>query len=244
MRRTEPNPFAQEEKTVEAEALPAEAVPTADIRSTRIKRPKPPQDLREPGDTVGRFVVLQRLGEGGMGVVYTAYDPELDRKVAIKLLKSAEEGHARLLREAQAMARLQHPNVIAVHDVGTLPGNRVFVAMELVAGATLRGWLKAAPRAWREVIAIMRQAGVGLAAAHDAGLVHRDFKPDNVLVGDDGRVRVMDFGLARLGAADPELSSGSHDTGPLSTPLTMAGTVVGTPAYMAPELFKGTSAEA
>jgi len=207
----------------------------------------------ERGSLVGRYVVIDVLGMGGMGVVYTAYDPELDRKVAIKLLQAPERGatdQAWLLREAQAMARLAHPNVIAVHDVGTLPGNRVFVAMELVAGPTLRAWIKAQPRAWREVIHVMRQAGAGLAAAHHVGLVHRDFKPDNVLVGDDGRVRVMDFGLARLRADDSAApASRSSDLeietrSPLSEDLTIAGAVVGTPAYMAPELYRGEPADA
>src|SRR5262249_19831910 len=140
-------------------------------------------------------------------------------KVAIKLLQAKRTAgdQAWLVREAQAMARLSHPNVIAVHDVGTLPGERVFVAMELVDGTTLRRWLRPpvidpsssaseagqeATRPWRDVLAVMRAAGAGLAAAHAAGLVHRDFKPDNVLVGKDGRVRVVDFGLARLRGGD------------------------------------------
>jgi tetratricopeptide (TPR) repeat protein len=210
----------------------------------------------ERGTLVGRYVAIDVLGKGGMGVVYAAFDPELDRKVAVKLLQ-AETGvdstsgdQAWLLREAQAMARLAHPNVIAVHDVGTLPGDRVFVAMELVDGPTLRAWLRE-KRSWREVIDVMRQAGAGLAAAHAAGLVHRDFKPDNVLVGTDGRVRVMDFGLARLRREDESgvLASRNSDLeieirSPLSEDLTIAGMVVGTPAYMAPELYKGAPADA
>jgi len=189
----------------------------------------------ELGATVGRYVIIDRLGEGGMGVVYSAYDPELDRKVAIKLMQASSGGsmsggeQAWLLREAQALARLAHPNVVAVHDVGSLSGNRVFVAMELVDGATLRKWLRDEPRTWRAVLPIMAAAGRGLAAAHAAHLVHRDFKPDNVLVGNDGRVRVMDFGLARVG--------GHQD-------LTEDGTVAGTPAYMAPELYAGKPADA
>ncbi|MDB4958911.1 MAG: serine/threonine kinase family protein [Myxococcales bacterium] len=207
----------------------------------------------ERGTLVGRYVVLSVVGEGGMGVVYAAYDPELDRKVAVKLLQAKPSGgsggdQAWLLREAQAMARLSHPNVIAVHDVGTLPGDRVFVAMELVEGVTLRAWLKATPRPWREVLQVMVAAGAGLAAAHAVDLVHRDFKPDNVLVGRDGRVRVMDFGLARLRSDDEASSSAIADhrieaKSPLSTSLTILGTLVGTPAYIAPELYEGNLAD-
>ena len=210
------------------------------------------------GTLVGRYVVLDVLGEGGMGVVYRAFDPELDRMVAVKLLQAtpggstnAGGGQAWLLREAQALARLSHPNFVAVHDVGSLPGDQVFVAMELVAGQTLREWLKAAPRPWRGVMPIMLEAGAGLAAAHHAHLIHRDFKPDNVIVGEDGRARVMDFGLARLGGDDAEPTTASRTSdlqieikSPLSQELTIAGTVVGTPAYMAPELYRGDGAGA
>ena len=211
------------------------------------ERPKGTTERLGRGALVGRYVVTGMLGEGGMGVVYSAFDPDLDRKVAIKLLqaRAASDHQAWLLREAQAMARLQHPNVIAVHDVGVLPGDRVFVAMELVEGITLRQWLRE-PRPWRDVLGIMRAAGAGLAAAHASGLVHRDFKPDNVLVGADGRVRVMDFGLARLAAdeAEPALPDREIEMqSPLSANLTVAGTLVGTPAYMAPELKAGTAAD-
>ena len=208
----------------------------------------------ERGSLVGRYVILDILGEGGMGIVYRAYDPELDRKVAIKLLQAGSGGstsaggQAWLVREAQAMARLSHPNVIAVHDVGTLPGDRVFVAMELVDGMTLRDWLRERPRTWREVVPVLRAAGAGLAAAHAVDLVHRDFKPDNVLVGHDGRVRVMDFGLARLRPEDdasPESRKSDQQIevhSPLSQSLTEIGTVLGTPAYMAPEIYDGLGA--
>jgi serine/threonine protein kinase len=160
------------------------------------------EERLSPGTAVGRYIVQDVLGAGGMGVVYSAFDPELDRKVAIKLLQarpggSESGGQTWLVREAQAMARLAHPNVVTVYDVGAMPGDRVFVAMELVEGITLREWMKQG-HTWRESLAVMRAAGAGLAAAHSAGLVHRDFKPDNVLVGKDGRTRVMDFGLARL----------------------------------------------
>jgi tetratricopeptide (TPR) repeat protein len=228
----------------------------ASSQSVKVKPEEPHVELAR-GTLVGRYVLLDKLGEGGMGVVYGAYDPELDRKVAIKVLQPNEEGgstggdQAWLLREAQALARLAHPNIVAVHDVGTLSGDQVFVAMELVEGGTLRAWLKAKARTWREVLAVMRASGAGLAAAHKAGLVHRDFKPENVLVGSDGRVRVMDFGLARLrpgeGAAmlpSPSSGSDSGHVSPLSADLTMAGHVVGTPAYMAPEIYDDHAADA
>jgi serine/threonine protein kinase/tetratricopeptide (TPR) repeat protein len=155
------------------------------------------------GATVGRYLLLDPLGQGGMGVVYKAYDPELDRTIALKLLRTSDgDGvqHDRLLREAQALARLQHPNVIGVHDVGTFRGG-VFIAMDFVEGHTLRQWLVERPRSRRAILDTFLAAGEGLAAAHRAGLVHRDFKPDNVMVGDDGRVRVLDFGLARAQGA-------------------------------------------
>ncbi len=207
--------------------------------------------LPERGDQLGRYLILERVGRGGMGVVYAAWDPDLGRRVAIKLLrtdkKSHEEqakGQARLLREAQAMARVSHPNVISVFDVGALGGG-IFVAMEFVDGGTLRGWLKDKPRSWREVLDVFLSAGRGLAAAHTAGLVHRDFKPDNVLLGKDGRVRVTDFGLARLAdeekeKAPPERSElpGGHESPELAQ-LTQEGLVVGTPRFMAPEQLRG-----
>ncbi|WP_434387001.1 serine/threonine-protein kinase [Melittangium boletus] len=205
-----------------------------------------------PDGQVGRFIPLKVLGQGGMGVVYAAYDPDLDRKVALKLLlvkdgdTDVQLGRARLLREAQAMARVSHPHVIPVFEVGTWAG-QVFVAMELVEGGTLREWLNARPRSWREVLEKYLAAGRGLAAAHAAGLVHRDFKPANVLVGRTGRVHVTDFGLARP-VAQPELEdpAASEDTPrsphPLLAPgasLTLSGMVMGTPRYMSPEQFRG-----
>jgi tetratricopeptide (TPR) repeat protein len=210
------------------------------------------EDRLSRGTLVGRYVVMHTLGAGGMGVVYSAFDPELDRKVAIKLLQalpggSESGGQTWLLREAQAMARLAHPNVVAVYDVGEMPGDRVFLAMELVEGVSLRAWLRQ-KRTWREIVAVMRAAGAGLAAAHAAGLVHRDFKPDNVLVGNDGRTRVMDFGLARLHGSDEHAARTSdlqiETKSPLSERLTAAGTVLGTPAYMAPEIYRGQATDA
>ncbi|ACY16628.1 serine/threonine-protein kinase [Haliangium ochraceum] len=150
---------------------------------------------------LGRFVLMDSLGEGGMGVVYSAYDPDLDRRVALKLLRTelsrvSPTASARLMREAQALARLSHPHVVPVYEVGVIDG-QVFIVMEFVVGQTLREWAAAEGRTWRQVLDAYRQAGQGLAAAHAVGLVHRDFKPDNVLVGEDGRIRVLDFGLAR-----------------------------------------------
>jgi eukaryotic-like serine/threonine-protein kinase len=162
----------------------------------------PPARAFERGDQIEQFLVIEKIGEGAMGVVVSAYDPGLDRKVAIKLLKldvpdeaAARNGRAWLLREAQAMARLSHPNVVTVHAVGTTR-DAVFVAMEFIDGPTLAAWLAERPRPWPEVVEVFVQAGRGLEAAHAAGLVHRDFKPDNVLIRRDGRVCVSDFGLA------------------------------------------------
>ncbi len=203
----------------------------------------------ERGASLGRYLVLDRLGQGGMGVVYAAYDPELDRRLAVKLLRpdagaaQAETRRTRLQREAQAMARLSHPNVITVHDVGTA-GDQVFVAMELVDGVTLKRWLAGERRSWREVLALFIQAGRGLAAAHEAGLVHRDFKPDNVLVGKDGIARVTDFGLARPAGQEETGDTPSPSPGALGLNLTETGAILGTPAYMAPEQHRGRPVDA
>jgi serine/threonine-protein kinase len=202
-------------------------------------------------DTVGRYIILDCIGAGAMGIVYTAQDPDLGRKVALKLLRldpavaSSNDAHTRLLREAQAMAQLSHPNVITIYDVGTR-GDEVFLAMELVDGGTLTDWMRVPDRSWRDVLVVFRKAGEGLAAAHRAGLVHRDFKPDNVLVGKDGGVRVTDFGLARFAAVDAPASQPALDGAPaaLATSMTGAGTLVGTPAYMAPEQLSGQPADA
>jgi tetratricopeptide (TPR) repeat protein/tRNA A-37 threonylcarbamoyl transferase component Bud32 len=201
------------------------------------------------GATLSRYVVLERIGFGAMGVVYAAYDPELDRQVALKLLRPegrhVEELRLRLLREAQALARLSHPHVVAVHDVG-MCGDGVFLALELVDGTTLADWLKE-PRPWREVLRIFLDAGQGLAAAHAAGLVHRDFKPANVLVGRDGRARVTDFGLARpatRGGALPGTSTSQASAEDSLEVLTRTGALLGTPAYMAPEQLEGHGVDA
>ncbi|MBX7081734.1 MAG: serine/threonine-protein kinase [Nannocystaceae bacterium] len=211
---------------------------------------------RERPVLLGRYVVLKHLGSGGMGDVVAAYDPQLDRKVAVKLLRGRSEAddpaHARLLREAQAMARLSHPNVIAVHDVGT-HGSRVFVAMELIDGVTLRQWA-AEPRTLEAVMAVLLAVARGVAAAHGAGVIHRDLKPDNVMVGDDGRVRVMDFGLARPVAEPTTLPGRGEDEvfrassrpqlDAMALPLTQVGAIVGTPAYMSPEQLRGLELDA
>lgn len=193
------------------------------------------------GVNLARYRIEEAIGFGGMGVVYSAHDPQLDRKVALKVLwegSPAERERAeRLHGEARAMAKLAHPNVVPVFDVGVENG-RVFVAMELVEGGTLRKWLAAGPHPWREVLARFRQAGEGLAAAHRAGLVHRDFKPENLLVRADGTVLVTDFGLAR--AVPPG--------DPVSTRPNLEeadGTeTAGTPVYMAPEQLRGESLDA
>ncbi|HEX8434170.1 serine/threonine-protein kinase, partial [Archangium sp.] len=257
---------------LERELLRAHALMVdPEAEPTRVVGEPPPLPSETPealprGTSVGRYLVLERLGAGGMGEVYAAFDPQLNRKVAIKLLLPGGEGlepgeaHARLLSEARAMARLSHPHVLPVYDIGDY-GTRVFIALELVEGCTLRQWLKAQPRRSQEVVDVLTLAGRGLAAAHAVGLVHRDFKPDNVLVGKDGRVLVYDFGLAcEQGASTPgtptpvdlaailraePLSLDGTLSGPTSpgtqpreTPVTRAGHIMGTPGYMAPEQYR------
>lgn len=210
-----------------------------------------PGELKR-GVMIGRYLLLDRIGAGGMGIVYAAYDPELDRKVALKLLvprpgvDSTSEGRARLLREAQALARLSHPNVVTVHDVGT-HGGQVWIAMEFVAGETLGVWATGG-RSWSEILQVLVDAARGVAAAHATGLVHRDLKPDNVMIGRDGRVRVMDFGLAHgraFDTTDPELTTTIEaetnvrpELAALALRLTAVGAIQGTPAYMAPEQWQ------
>jgi tetratricopeptide (TPR) repeat protein/predicted Ser/Thr protein kinase len=198
---------------------------------------------------LGHHVLLQVLGQGGMGVVYAAYDEKLDRKVAIKLLLHAREGamlERRLAREAQAMARLSHPNVVQVYEIGEWQ-QLAFLVMEFVDGVTLRSWL-AEPRSRADILATFLAAGRGLAAAHEQGLVHRDFKPDNVMIRRDGRVMVMDFGLAR---GDDSIDLGASPLGhsidrasTLSMQITAAGALTGTPSYMAPEQYQARETDA
>ena len=203
------------------------------------------------GDRIGRYHITGVLGAGGMGVVYEARDPELDRLLAIKLLRdsarAAEQGlTARLVREAKALAQLAHPNVVAIHDVGEHAGCP-FLAMEFIRGATLRGWLGDKPRTWREIAGVFEQAARGLAAAHAANLIHRDFKPDNVMVGTDGRVRVTDFGLVRpareMGTV-PISEAEKMGTVPMNALVTQTGALLGTPAYMSPEQHRGEPGDA
>jgi len=182
----------------------------------------------------GRFVVLERLGSGGAGSVHRAYDPQLDRSVAIKVLH-AQGPTVRLLAEARAMAKLRHPNVVPVYDVGEAD-DRVWLAMEYVEGGTLRTWLDAAQRSEAEILAVFTRAGMGLVAAHAQGLVHRDFKPDNVLMHAEDRPVVTDFGLAVMGEAELDASASGDGLDPEAT---ISSRLAGTPAYMSPEQFSG-----
>jgi tetratricopeptide (TPR) repeat protein len=245
---------------VGGESSPADGVvedPDATRTSARRRSAAEATEL-VAGETVGRFVVRERVGAGGMGVVYAAFDPELARTVALKLMLDERVGtvrRARLLREAQAMAQLTHPNVVTVHDVGTYR-DRVWIAMEFVDGGSLAAWLRERRRPWTEVLEVLVAAGRGLAAAHRAGLVHRDFKPDNVMLARDpsdataiGRVLVTDFGLARTdvaGSAEPADDDDAPSSGrpSPSSRLTHTGALVGTPAYMAPEQVKGGQPDA
>jgi hypothetical protein len=209
------------------------------------RRPSRLATVPPPGERIGRYAVLDVLGRGGMGVVVSAYDPELDRRVAIKLVSAAgevarAERRERLVREARAMAKIRHPNVVAVYEVGEHEG-QVYLVMEQVEGGTLRQAIDAmrakGQADWRAVLDLFISAGRGLAAAHAAGMVHRDFKPENVFVDRDGRVLVGDFGLVGTDAG-PDSTDGDA---PVDERLTRADVVMGTPAYMAPEQHTGES---
>jgi eukaryotic-like serine/threonine-protein kinase len=225
---------------------PCRQVVAAAVRAARsVTRPTASPDDAHPGDHVERYAMFEPLGVGGMGVVYRAYDPRLEREIAIKLLRRGlcdENNRARMSREAKMLAKLAHPNVVAVHDAGAWH-DRVFIAMELVDGVTLRDWLAEGPRTWREIVDVLVQAGEGLASAHAAGLVHRDFKPQNVLIGRDGRARVSDFGLAEVGEAARSAAVGETEAS-ADASLTATGTVLGTPGYMAPEQRAGDAVDA
>ncbi|MCA9705897.1 MAG: serine/threonine protein kinase, partial [Myxococcales bacterium] len=206
-----------------------------------------------PPVTIGRYQVAGRLGAGGLGIVYRAFDPSLARFVAIKVLKGGKEAaehDARLLREAQVLARIRHPHVVEVFDVGFFEDHgrrRFFVAMELVEGTDLRVWL-ARGQPLRATCDAFLAAAQGLRAAHEAGLLHRDFKPSNVLLGNQGRVLVTDFGLARAHDGDdpdhePPARRSSGSVRELDA-ITEVGEVVGTPAYMAPEQLRGDPVDA
>ena len=205
---------------------------SADVVPLRTGAEDPTYVYEDAGDEVGdtdhaagsdepkqlsRYLILEEIGRGGMGVVYTAYDPKLDRKVALKLIKKqaaagsrkAVTRRARLVREAQALAKLNHPNIVTVHDVDTHE-DQLYMAMEYFEGETLIVWVRRAKRSWREILEAFDQAGQGLAAAHAANITHRDFKPTNVLIAADGRVKVLDFGLAKSLGHDDSLD---HDSG-------------------------------
>jgi serine/threonine protein kinase len=206
------------------------------------------------GSRIGRFSIRSKIGQGGMGVVYLGYDAQLNRLTAIKLLRSDREhpdGHARMLREARALASMSHPNVVQVYEVGE-DGSNIYIAMEFVDGPTLREWFESGRRDPFEICDRFIAAGHGLAAVHDRGFIHRDFKPDNVMVGADGRVRVMDFGLVTVREGSVELDERlveASDARDLDWPLpaavvTTTGACLGTPAYMAPEQYQGTNLDA
>jgi predicted Ser/Thr protein kinase len=220
------------------EAAPATAAPPPqpDLGTTTpvIERTS---DLPYPTGAVGRYRLLHLLGRGGMGEVYAAHDPELDRKIAIKIMRGDTYPDGieaqRLMREARSIARVSHPNLVTVYDVGSAAG-RVFVAMELIEGETLAAWLDRETRSREEILRVFLLAGRGLAAAHRAGVIHRDFKPQNVMVAADGTVRVMDFGLAALRQT-------LH--GPRTPRLTRIGSILGTPLYMSPEQLCGQTVD-
>ncbi|MBC8068240.1 MAG: serine/threonine protein kinase, partial [Deltaproteobacteria bacterium] len=242
--RDQPPEIDVGEATLAGESLDSGAAPTPAVE------PRPRSDWRPLPAAIGRFAIVRELGSGGMGHVYVGRDDALQREVAIMVVRAerlSARNYARLRREAQALAQLAHPNVVPVFEVGEHE-DQTYLAMELVVGVSIRRWLRHEPRTWQDILAVFVQAGRGLAAAHARGLVHRDFKPENALVGDDpdgvhavGRVRVVDFGLV----VDGEGSSGDHPIDP-GAPLddvlrTQTHEVLGTPGYMAPEqLERGT----
>jgi len=230
---------------VDADLMETTAAGDPDLVAGMVNR-APVVALPEPGDYLGPYIVQGTLGAGAMGIVYRAFDPSRHEHVAVKLLhrwRSDPDDDSRedrwLRNEAGALARLSHGNVVAILGVGTFD-DRPFLAMELVEGVTLSEWTRQRPRAWHEIVPLVRDAARGLAAVHEAGLIHGDFKPDNVMVGPDGRVRIMDFGLAR--------SAFAHDTNIGRVEVDRQGVSrhrpIGTPAYMAPEQLAGRNADA
>lgn len=238
--------------------LGADDVPRTDV--TTVDAPiGPPSSEREHAgprahhqSRVGRFVILHQLGAGGMGAVFAAFDAQLDRKVALKILHNQGSTHdrqqERTLREAKALARVRHPRVVSVYEVGEAEG-QVYLAMEFVDGTTLRKWQAQGPRSWREILHMYLQAGAGLDAVHQSGIVHRDFKPENVIVGRDGMPYVADFGIARLNvrqteyAVDDAQRRSTTERGTID-PLTIDGAMLGTIGYMSPEQQAGTQVDA
>jgi serine/threonine protein kinase/tetratricopeptide (TPR) repeat protein len=235
---------------------PATGIDTVAEASGGPRPDEPSRQLRPghpPGTLIGRYVVVKQIARGGMGEVMLAYDTTLARNVALKIVLpsvASAESRERMLREAQAMARLSHPNVVGIYDAG-VHDDEVFLAMEYVDGVTLRDWLKE-PRSRREVLSVLKQAGRGLAAAHKADIVHRDFKPQNVIIARDGRVCVLDFGIARGVAPGKGSPASSRPEAPPSEPkgaallektITLEGSVLGTPGYAAPEVMLGHEAD-
>ena len=253
-RTTRANPLDRARALLRAQVRATPSADDTEVEATEADPPEPsahepapprPRRLRASGRLLGRYVIRRKLGSGGMALVYLADDPALQRKLAIKVIRPRLRGDAgrdRLLREAKAMALLEHPNVVPVFDVGTT-GDDVYLVMPYMAGGTLGHWLAAGPRSWRAVLSVFVAAGRGLAAAHAKGLVHRDFKPDNVLLGADGEVRVADFGLAHLAHMDVETSPSRIEDDPTRpVHLTATGMLVGTPLYMSPEQLAGQQA--
>jgi predicted Ser/Thr protein kinase len=216
--------------------LESTAAASAAALATVTSLGKPVKTADGEPKKLGRYQLVDRIGAGAMGIVYRARDPELGRDVALKLLKRPEASLTdRLIREARSMAKVNHPNVVGVYDVG-VADSHTYIAMELVEGQSLRVWQGEKRRTVPEIVEAYVAAGHGLAAAHVAGIIHRDFKPDNVLVGSDGRIRVTDFGLAAAHVVPSDAQSGDAIT---DVDLTASGSVLGTPAYMAPEQFTG-----
>lgn len=230
-----------------ADTIAAPKEPSAaELAATVGSLPEAVPHHRENASTIGRFLLLRKLGEGGMGEVYLGYDEKLDRKVAIKILlagSAPEESQRRTLREAQALARLSHPNVVAIYEVGQVDGD-VFVVMEHIDGQTLLDWQDEPSRTVEEILQAYILAGRGLAAVHATGMIHRDFKPHNAMIDKQGRVRILDFGLAHARGSTIIKTGEELGSNALMSQLTADGTIAGTPAYMSPEQFMGSDLDA